>query len=98
MCHFYICLDMHGSYKENSNSLKSWAYYLFFTLEKAPEEARSGLVEEDILRMMKENDHRDVVPEENDGTYEKGDTLKSFHHQARQPIYRKALLASFLSV
>ena len=39
-----------------------------------------------------------VVLEEDDNIYEKGDTFKSFHHQARQPISRKALLAGFLSV
>ena len=28
MCHFYICSDMHGSYKGGTNSLKSWADYV----------------------------------------------------------------------
>jgi len=32
--------------------------------------------------MMMEHDYRDVL-EEDDGIYEKGDTIKSFHHQAR---------------
>jgi len=36
MCHFYIYLDVHGGYKRNLNTLKSWADYLFFTLEKLP--------------------------------------------------------------
>jgi len=49
MCHFYICLDVHGGFKGNSNRLKSWANYLFSTLEKAPKEARLEVVEEDIL-------------------------------------------------
>jgi len=35
MCHFYICLDVHGGHKGSSNSLKSWEDYLFPTLEKA---------------------------------------------------------------
>ena len=83
MCHFYICLDVHGGYKGSSNSLKCWADYLFPTLKEALEEARFGVVEEDILRMMREHDHRDVVLEEDDGIYEKGDTLKSFHNQPR---------------
>ena len=98
MCHFYICLDVHRGYKGSLNSLKSWADYLFLTLEEAPEEARFGVVEEDILRMMREHNHRDVVLEEDDDIYEKGDTLKSFHHQARQPTSQKALLAGFSSV
>ena len=89
---------MHGTYKGSSNSLKSWVDYLFSTLEKAPEEAQFGVVEEDILQMMRKHDHEDVVLKEDDGIYEKGDTFKNFHHQARQPISRKALLADFLSV
>ena len=40
--------------------------------------------------MMREYDHGDVVLKEDNGIYEKGDTLKSFHHQAHQPISRKA--------
>ena len=48
--------------------------------------------------MMREHDHVDVILEEGAGIYEKRDTLKSFHHQACQPISRKALLAGFLSV
>jgi len=39
-----------------------------------------------------------MILEEDDGTYEKGDILRSFHHQARRPMSRKALLAGFLSV
>ena len=69
MCHFYICLGIHGSYKGNSNSLKSWTDYLFPSLEEAPEEARFGVVEGDILQMMKEHDHGDVVLEEDGGNY-----------------------------
>jgi len=71
---------------------------MFPTLEEAPEEARFRVVEEDILRMMREHDHGHVVLEEDDGTYKKGDTLKSFHHQAHQPISRKVFLSGFLSV
>jgi len=36
--------------------------------------------------MMREPDHGDVILEEDDDIYKKGNTLKSFHHQARQPI------------
>jgi len=98
MCHFYICLDVLSGYKGSSNNLKSWADYLFSTMEEAPEEARFGVVEEDILQMMRKHDHGDIILEEDDIIYEKGDTLKRFHHQARQPISQKALLAGFLSV
>jgi len=48
--------------------------------------------------MMWEHDHGDIGFEEDDDIYEKGETLKSFHHEAHQPISRKALLAGFLLV
>ena len=76
----------------------SWADYLFPTLEKALKEARFGVVEDDILRMMREHDHGYTILEEDGNIYEKGNTLKSFHHQAHQSISRKTLLVSFLSV
>ena len=69
--------------------MKSWADYLFPNLENASEEARFGVVEEDILRMMREHNHGDVILEEDDDIYDKGDTLKSFHHQAHQLIPRR---------
>ena len=47
--------------------------------------------------MMREHDHGDVVLEEDDSIYEKGDTLKSFYHQAHQPISWKVLLVGFMS-
>ena len=56
---------------------------MFPTLEKALKEARFGVVEEDILRMMREHDHGYAILEEDDNIYEKGDILESFHHQAR---------------
>ena len=47
---------------------------------------------------MREHAHGDIVLEEDDGIYEKGDAFKSFHHQARQPISQKVLLVGFLLV
>ena len=98
MCHFYICSDVHDSYKGDSNRLKSWADYLFPNLEIAPKEARFGVVEKNILRMMREHNHGDIILEEDDDIYEKGNSFKSFRHHAHQPISKKALLAGFLSV
>ena len=49
MCHFYIYLDVHDGYKRSSNNLKSWADYLFPSLEKAHKKAHFGAVDEDIL-------------------------------------------------
>jgi len=53
-CHFYICSDMHGNYKEGSNS-KSWGDYLFANLENAPEEAHCGVADDDIFQRMRQH-------------------------------------------
>ena len=95
MCHFYIFSDMHCNYKGGSSSLKSWGDYLIPNLENAPEEAHCGVMEEDIFHRMREHAHGDIVLDEDDGIYEKGDAFKSFHHQARQPMSQKALLDGF---
>ena len=49
-----------------------------------------------ITKAMKASDHEDVILEE-DEDYERGNVSLSFHHQAKIPISRKALLADFLS-
>jgi len=67
-------------------------------LENAPEEAHYGVMEEDIFQRMREHIHGDIVLDEDDGIYEKSDVFRSFHHQARQLISWKALLAELLSV
>ena len=40
----------------------------------------------------------DVVLTEDVGEYAEGETFKSFHHQARHPLSKKAVLAVFLSI
>ena len=98
MCHFYIYSSMHDNPKGTSSSLKSWGNYLFPNLEDAPGAAHYGVADEDIFRRMKKHAQGDIVLEEDNGIYEKGDILRSFHHQACQPMSRKALLADFLSI
>ena len=66
--------------------------------EDAPEAAHCGVADEDIFWRMQEHSQGDMILEEDDGPYEKGDILQSFHHQARRPMSWKALLADFLSV
>jgi len=57
--------------------------YLFSNLENAPKEAHCGVVKEDIFHRIREHSHGDIVLDEDDGIYEKGDAFKSIHHQAR---------------
>ena len=95
MCHFYICSSMHGSHKGASSSSKSWENYLFPNLKDAPEVTHRGVADDDIFQRMQEHSQRDMVLEEDDGIYEKGDIFRSFHHQARRPMSWKALLAGF---
>ena len=40
----------------------------------------------------------DVILKKDDEVHEKGDSFKSYHHQAREPLSRPAMLAGFLSV
>jgi len=79
------------------NGLKSWANYLFPTLEGALDEIQLLVAENDITRKIASTRHGDVLYED-DRIYEKGNEFKSFHHHASQPMSRKALLAGFLSV
>ena len=98
MCHFSIYSSMHGNHKGASSSSKSWGNYLLPNLEDAPGAAYCGVANEDIFRRIKEHAQGDIVLEEDDDIYEKGDILRNFHHQARQRMSRKALLVGFLSV
>ena len=72
---------MHGSHKGASCSLKSWENYLFPDLEGTPEAAHCGVADEDIFRRMQEHSQGDLILDEDDGPYEKGDILRSFHHR-----------------
>ena len=92
MCHFHICLVSHNI-RGNMCRLKSWADYLFPTLESVPEEIHTLVADVDIKGMMTVSGHGDIVLEEDNVIYERGGSFKSFHHQARQ-----ALLAGFFSV
>ena len=71
---------------------------MFPDLEGTPEAAHCGVADEDIFCRMQEHSQGDLILEEDDGPYEKGDILWSFHHQARRPTSRKALLAGFLTI
>ena len=62
---------------------------------RCSEAAHCGVADEDIFRRMEEHSQGDMILEEDDGPYEKGDILWSFHHQARRLMSQKALLADF---
>jgi len=95
MYHFYICLNFHSG-RGAKNSLKTWVDYLF-PLDGPLESRQTPADDKRIAKAMRVNDHEDVVLEEDDGDYERGDVFLSFHCQAKIPISRKALLAGFLS-
>jgi len=98
ICHLHICSSIHGGNRGSSCSLKNWGSYLFPDMENAPVAAHCGVADGDIFELMEMCLQRDVVVTEDDGPYEKGDVLRSFHHQARQHMSRSALLAGFLTV
>ena len=80
------------------NGVKVWADYLFPVLYGAQEEVQFPISGDDIIWMIVSSGHEDVILDEDDGIYEKGDKFKSFHHKANQPMSKKALLVGFLSV
>ena len=80
MCHFYLYASVYDNPKGASSSSKSWGNYLFPNMEDAPEAAHYGVADEYIFRRMKEHGQGDIVLEEDDGIYKKGDILRSFHH------------------
>jgi len=91
--HFYICMDVHSA-QGNVNGMKVLVDYLFPVLDDAPKEVQFPVSDDDIIRMMLSSEHENVVLDEDDGIYKKGNKFKSFHHQAHQPMSRKALLSA----
>ena len=84
MYYFYIYLDI-NCVSESTNSLKTWVKYLFPILDKILEDLQ--LVEDvHITNMMVSSGHEDIVLDEDDGEYEKGDIFLSFHHQDGRPL------------
>ena len=97
ICHFYICMDVHNT-SGNANGIKVWADYLFPILDGALEDVQFPIPEEDIRQKIISSAHEDVVLEEDDGIYEKGDRFRSFHHQVKTLcLERLSLLVSFWS-
>jgi len=97
MYHFYIYMDVHNA-RGNVKGMKVWADYLFPVLDDAPQEVQFLISDVDINQKMTSSGHKDIILEEDDDIYKKGDRLKSFHRQAKYPISRKVILAGFLSV
>jgi len=94
MCHFYIYMDVHNT-RGNANRIKVWADYLFPVLDGAPEYVQFPISDDDIHQKMVSSAHEDVVLEEDDGIYEKGDKFKSLHRQQNTLYLEKlSLLAS----
>ena len=73
---------------------EAWADYLFPVLDGAPEEVQFPISDDDIIRVMVFSGYEDVVLDEDDGIFEKGNKFKSFHYQASQPMSRKAFLSA----
>ena len=97
ICHFYICMDVHNT-RGNASGIKVWADYLLPILDGASEDIQFPIPEENIHQKMVSNAHGDVVLEDDDGIYEKGDRFKRFHHQAKHHMSQKALPSGFLLV
>ena len=93
MCHCQIYLDINGA-RGNVNELKRRADYLF--PHSSPREIHITIPNVGIQARMVASECGDVILEEDDGVYEKGDSFKSYHHQARQLLSHSTILAGFL--
>ena len=95
MYHFQICLDINSA-RGNVNVLKSWVDYLFPQFDSSLKEIHITILDAEIQARMVASEYGIVILEEDDGEYENGDSFKSYHHQARQPLSRLAILKDFL--
>ena len=98
MCHFYICMDITKT-KGNLVGQKTWADYLFLNLSATREEIqiRPAASEAEINKCLLAG-RGDVVLTDDVDEYFEGDAFKSFHHQARHPLSKRAALSGFLSI
>ena len=85
MYHYYICLDVHPS-RGNVISLKPWVNYLFPIVDRPIENIQAPVSERKIAKAMRVENHEDIVLEEDDGEYERGNIFLSFYCQASKPI------------
>ena len=96
MYYFYICLNI-NRVRGSTNSLKTCVKYLFPVLDGILKDLQLLVEDAQIANMMVWSGHEDIVLDEDDGEYEKGDIFFSFHRQAGHPLSRKAMLAGYLS-
>ena len=73
-----IFLDFYLSHG-NVNSLKSWVEYLFPVVDGMVESLQTLVLDKRISKAMKAEEHEDVILEEDDGEYERGDTFLNSH-------------------
>ena len=74
----------------NASGIKVWADYLFPILDGPQEDVQFPISDDNIHQEMMYSAHEDIVLEEDDKIYEKGDRFKSFHCQAKH-LYLKKL-------
>ena len=78
MYDFDIFLDFYLS-RGNVNSLKSWVEYLFPVVDGMVESLPTLVLDKRISKAMKAEEHENVILEEDDGEYERGDTFLNSH-------------------
>ena len=90
------CLDLHSN-RGATNSLKTWVDYVFLSLDELLKSLHTPVDDKRIAKAVRMNDHENVILEEDDKDYDRGDIFLSIHCQAKILISQKALLADFLS-
>jgi hypothetical protein len=99
MCHFHICLNMNRT-RGHNNGLKQWAEHLFVNLDNNSSEVRIRVADDVsiIAKRLENSQFTDFILEEDQGGHFKGEVFRSYHHQARVVLSRRAVLAGFLSL
>ena len=88
MCHYYICLDLHPS-RGNVISLKPWVEYLFPVMDGPIGNIQVPVSERKIAKTMRTENHKDVILEEDDGEYERGNVFLSLPIRIQDRSHRK---------
>ena len=97
MCHSVFASTSIYPSRGYINNLKSWVEYLFPVMDGPLENLQTLVADRQIAKAIKAGGHEDIVLEEDDCKYERGDTFLSFHFQASRLISRMTLLAGYLS-
>ena len=96
-CHFHICIQLTGGRYGGVKQL-CWANYLFPGLDDKKKRGigRLEVISDETILERVSQSVGSYTTESNEDTFQPDTVFESFHHQARTPIFDRALLVGFL--